>query len=126
MGLSSKAVVFASSSQFVDTANSLLVDVEDRDQRKREGVEVGVGILVACILSENETLEIAATFVFLVETTVGPGLNDDLVVVRDVQVGDSLLEFRVGFANIDKHLELFTVIGVSIEVQHRKLDNLQS
>ena len=92
------------------------MDVEDRDQRKREGVEVGVGILVACILGENETLEVAAAFVLFVKTTVGPWFDDNFVVIRDVQVGDSLLEFRIGFADIDENLELFAVSGVSIDV----------
>ena len=84
MGFGSKAVILASSSQFVNTANFPLVDIQDRNQRKREGVEVRVGILVACILGEDETLEIATAFVFFIETAVGPGFDDDFVVFRDV------------------------------------------
>jgi hypothetical protein len=109
MRFCSKAVIFASSGQFIDTADFLLVDVQDRDEREREGVEVGVGILVACVLGKDETLEVATTFILFVQTTVGPGFDDNLVVVRDIQLGNCLLKFRVGLADIDKNLELLTI-----------------
>jgi hypothetical protein len=66
MGFSSEPVVFASSSQFIDPANFPFVDVQDRDQRQRESVEIRVGVVVACVLSENQTLEVATAFVFFV------------------------------------------------------------
>ena len=109
MCLCSKAVVFSSSGQFIDTADFLFVDIQDRDEREREGVEVGVRILVACILSEDKTLEVATTLIFFVQATVWPGFDNNLVVVRDVQLSNCLLEFRISLADTDKNLKLLTI-----------------
>lgn len=111
MGFILKPIVFTSSSQFVNPADLLFVDIQDWDERKREGVKVRVGVSVAGVLSKDKTLEVATTLIFFIKTTVGPGFDDDFVVVWDIQVLDCLLEVGIGFADIDQDVE-FLAVGV--------------
>lgn len=116
MGFVLESIVFTSSSQFINPTNLLFVDIQDWDERKREGVEVGVGVSVAGVLSKDKTLEVATALIFFVKTTVGPGFDDDFVVVWNIQVLDRLLEVGIGFADIDQDVEFFAAGVLAISV----------
>ncbi len=82
----------------VDADDLFSLCVHDRDQRKRVGVEVGVGVLGAGVGCEDEGLEVSSVFLVVIWSAVWPRLDNYFGPFWEVQFLDLGLE-GLGFSD---------------------------
>jgi hypothetical protein len=78
--------------ELVQPDNLPLLEIHDRDEGQRIGVEIGVGVVFAPIDGIHQALEIPTYLAWLVHTAIWPRLNDDLEAVGKRELSDPVLE----------------------------------
>jgi hypothetical protein len=105
-GLVLKAVTFSSSCGTVDSNDLAGLVVHDGDDREREGVKVGIVVVLALVGGEAQTLEESLMIIGEIATTIWPGLNDQFEAFWEVELSQGGLEERRGHARLDQLLKL--------------------